>query len=93
MTGKAPRIDNPRVILRLTVNDLLRQEPAMAAPFTQTCAQTNDAECVSFSGDWANKRCAINGVGNGPVYYFANTCFHQYWHPLKRTFKDIGDAI
>ena len=56
VAGKTARVDAPRVILGLAVNDLLGQQPAVAPAFANACAQADDAEGIALAGDRANKR-------------------------------------
>ena len=90
---EAAWVDDPRVILRLAVHDLLRQQPTVTAAFAQTGAQADDAKGVAFARDRTHQRCAVNRIGNRSVDDLADAGLHQRGHARKRAFQNVRHAV
>ena len=93
VAGKAPWVEHPGVVARLAMHDLLRQKPAVATPFAQPRAQTDDAEGVPFAGDRTNQRCAVHRVGDGAIHDRLDADVHQGGHAGKSAFQNVRDPI
>ncbi len=93
LTGKTARIKAPGIVTRLTMNDLLGQQPAMAAALTQTSPQANNAKGVALAGDRPDQRRAIDCVGDRAIDHGMDTGLHEGRHPGKRALHGIGHAI
>ena len=84
MTREAARIDNPGVVTRLTMDNLLGKEPTVSTTFAKPRAQPNYAVGISLSRNGPNQWCPVNCICNWAVDDALDTDFAQNRHAGKR---------
>ena len=93
MPGEAARVEHPGVIAGLTMDDLLRQQPAMPAALAQTRAQANDAERIALARHRTHQRRAVDRVGDGAVHHGLDPHLGQRGHAGEGALQHIGDPV
>lgn len=83
VASKTAWVDAPSVILCLAVHNLLSQQPAVAAAFAQSGAQTDDALGVALAWNGANQRRSVDGMCDWAIDDVFDTDFGQDWHGFK----------
>ena len=91
--SKAPRIETPGIIAGFAMRDDLREQPAMAAAFTEAGAQAGDAVGVAFAGDAADQRQPVGRVGDRAIDDGVDAGGLQAGQAAESTFQHIGDPI
>ena len=93
VTCEPPRIEDPGVIAGFTMHNLLGEQPAMTAPFTQAGAQSDDTKCVALARDRPNQGRAVDCICDRSIDDGFDADIHQSWHAGKGPFHHVHDAV
>ena len=93
MGQEAAGVEAPGVVLRLAVDDHLRQQPAMTPALAQAGAQAGDAIGVPQPRHGPHQGGAVDRVGDRAVHHLLDARRNERRHPGHGALDDRHDAV